>query len=104
MLTGMTGMTETITERLQITPARAIVLRVMAADPRKPQYVAGLAETLGLPTPSVRNMMYRFEEAGWAVSSFGPRTRHMPRRYFTLTPHGLRAARAELKKWNFTDE
>lgn len=106
MLAGMADTTTTAAapERLIITEARAIFLRELLRQPRKPQYATGVSETLGMPTPSVRNMMYRFHEAGWLVSTMGPRTRYQARRYFTLTSYGLRQARAEMENWEFTDE
>lgn len=90
-------------EAILITPIRAVVLKAMVGRPKQPRYVQAFAEELGIPKPTLRNLLYRFEEAGWMVSTVAERTRYSARRNFRLTPAGLRMARAELKAWEFTD-
>lgn len=81
----------------------AIMLRALIANPKKPQYVDGLAAELKIPRPTIRHAMRRLEQLGWLVSSVEPRVRYQPRRFYTLTPHGVKEGRAELKTWDFTD-
>jgi DNA-binding MarR family transcriptional regulator len=88
-----------------IHPQQAIILRAMLANPKKSQYAKNFAEELGMPQPTVRHTLYRLEEIGWLASTVEPRTgRYAARRFFNFTPAGLRAARAEIAGWNFTDE
>jgi len=90
---------------VRISPKQAIVLRAMLDDPKKPQYTHGLAVALDMPGPTVRHCLRRLETAGWLVSGREPRTgKHEARNFYNFTPFGLKAAKAEIATWEFTDE
>ncbi len=87
-----------------ISPTAAIALRRMLATPKKPQYSDGLAKEIGVSRPTMREILNRLETAGWLASTKETAATNVPaRRWFTLTGWGIKAARDELKTWEFTD-
>lgn len=99
-------MTDSQTPRRRelVSPLGAVMLRAMLTKPRDAYYCAGLAETISHPPASLRHVLTRLERAGWISSTVEPRVQYQPRRLYKFTPDGLKAARAEIKTWNFIDE
>lgn len=95
------------TTTAKIGETAALVLRAMLESPKAPRYSNDIAREIGAPLPTVREVLKRLETLGWLISSLEETdsgSPGKPRRWFNLTPYGLRSARAELKMWTFTDE
>lgn len=92
-----------MTTELVMTPTLAIILRRMLQSPKERYYCFGICGELGMQNGTVSPLLGRLEESGWVTSSVEKRGRYMPRRWYRFTPDGIKAARAEIKKWKFTD-
>lgn len=87
---------------VRLTPNAHAVLRVLVeaetdADPER--YSTEVSKATGLAYGTAGPIMAKLEARGWAQSRYETgRTGHSgpPRRYYRLTAHGLRQARAVL--------
>jgi DNA-binding PadR family transcriptional regulator len=78
------------------------VLRVMIDAPAAEHYGLELAENAGLPIGSIYPILARLERAKWIESAWEDidpsREGRRPRRYYRLTPLGMKSARAVVEE------
>lgn len=86
-----------------VTESTALIIRAMLDAPKASHNTTDLAETTGIPRPTVAHILRRLDGAGWAYSWLGRRTRYAPPRWYQLTAAGIKAGRAELECWAFSD-
>ena len=85
---------------LQVTVAVATVLRAFLDDPTQPRYGYELMKLTGFPSGKLYPILARLQRAGWLIrehEEVDPAAAGRPaRRFYRLTPDGVRAARGEL--------
>lgn len=87
-------------EKLRITAAVTKVLAAFLADPTEERYGLDLMNDTGLPSGTLYPILLRLQRAEWVTAHWediDPEVAGRPaRRYYTLTPDGVAAARVEL--------
>lgn len=86
-----------------ITPTGAIMLRAMLTLPKDDLYMSAIANAIGRPNGTLVPILRDIERAGWVTSKL-VRVSDTTRRYYTFTPAGRKAARAEVQTWDFDDQ
>lgn len=85
---------------LRVTTAVAKVLRAFLDDPAAPRYGFDLMRSTGLASGTLYPILARLERLAWVTSrneDVDPLVEGRPaRRFYRLTPHGLRAAASVL--------
>ncbi|MGW5218770.1 PadR family transcriptional regulator [Nocardia sp. NPDC004085] len=83
-----------------MTTSVANVLREFLEDPHEHRYGFDLMQRCGLSSGSLYPILARLEKAGWIVGHFEQidpvKEGRRPRKYYTLTAEGSRAATREL--------
>lgn len=83
-----------------MTVAVATVLRVFLDEPCRPRYGYELMKLTGFPSGKLYPILARLQRAGWLVKkheAVDPAAAGRPvRRFYLLTPDGVRSARSEL--------
>ncbi|BCL14179.1 PadR family transcriptional regulator [Micromonospora sagamiensis] len=83
----------------RLTPQTVEVLRLLLAAPDQPRYGRDIARQTRLKTGTLHPILARLELAGWVESFWEDPAAHEAqgrprRRYYRLTPDGVRVARA----------
>ncbi|MEU2611922.1 PadR family transcriptional regulator [Micromonospora sp. NPDC007271] len=85
---------------MRMTIPVAKVLAALLADPEAPRYGLDLMKLTGLPSGTLYPVLHRLQTAGWLAAEWeevDPVAAGRPaRRYYRLTPEGVRAARPAL--------
>lgn len=103
---GMTPLPAALRPREDITPTTAIMLNEMIKQPAGKFYCFRLAQDLGMSPATLRRSLVQLEQAGWLTVSTEPTddpTGGARRRIYRFTADGRKLARAEIKRWTFTD-
>ena len=86
----------------RMTIPTQLVLSAFLADPEREVYGYELSEAVGLATGTIHPILARLEGVGWLRSyweDLNPITAGRPaRRYYAITPLGVDAATAALRK------
>src|SRR5690242_11086038 len=86
----------------RLTIPTRLVLEALLADPDAELYGLELARAAGLPTGTVHPILARLEGTGWVTSRWEDvdpsAAGRPPRRYYRLTPSGIREATARLAR------
>ncbi|HEY3506609.1 MAG TPA: PadR family transcriptional regulator [Actinocatenispora sp.] len=85
----------------RITATVAAVLAAFLSDPGTPRYGLDLIRATGQASGTLYPVLSRLTDAGWVTGEWedaetAQAARRPPRRYYTLTPDGVVAARREL--------
>jgi len=86
----------------RMTLSTQLVLDVLLQDPGQEMYGAEIGSAAGLASGTVHPILARLEGMAWVES----RWEHIdpsaagrpPRRYYTITPHGVTSARAAMAR------
>jgi DNA-binding PadR family transcriptional regulator len=85
---------------MRMTIPVAKVLSALLADPEAPRYGLDLMKLTGQPSGTLYPVLHRLQAAGWLAAHWeeiDPVAAGRPaRRYYLLTPDGVRAARQAL--------
>jgi len=86
----------------RMTIPTQLVLEVLLVDSARDMYGAEIATAAGLASGTVHPILARLEGLGWVESHWEDvdptQVGRPPRRYYTITPHGVTSARRSLAR------
>ena len=84
---------------VRTTSQLRLVLEVLLSDPEGKHWGFGIMKTTGLTSGTVYVILARLEGEGWVTSDWADPEGSSPRRrFYQLTPEGIKGARNRLEK------